>query len=81
MKMLYDDPELQLLVWRSDERALLARLEIRRQLGPRHSELAPLGAAMLGSVGALLIRCGQWLTEPRDAARSLNVSGQIRPTS
>jgi hypothetical protein len=61
---MYNDPELQLLTWRVDERALLARLEIRRQLGPRPSQTAQLSAALLQTVGAFLMRCGQWLTAP-----------------
>lgn len=62
MRLMDNDPELQLLTWWSDERALQARLEIRRQLGPRPPVTSQLCAALLQTVGMLLMRCGQWLT-------------------
>jgi hypothetical protein len=64
MNVLYNDPGLQVLTWRLEERALLARLEIRRQLGPWPSEAARFSRALLQTVGAFLMRCGQWLTAP-----------------
>jgi hypothetical protein len=79
MRVLYNDPETQLLAWRLDERALRARLEIRRQLGPRPSVAAQLCAGTIRSAGGLLIRCGQWLAEHGGPARPLDVSGQINP--
>ena len=72
MNVLYNDPGLQVLTWRLEERALLARLEIRRQLGLRPSEAARLSTALLQTVGAFQMRCGQWLTAPG--------SGLVRPS-
>jgi hypothetical protein len=75
MNVRYNDPGLQVLTWRLEERALLARLEVRRQLGPRPTPLARLSAALLRPAGGVLTTCGRWLTELRDGARSLDVSG------
>jgi hypothetical protein len=80
MNVLHSDPELQLLQWRLGERALRARLERGRRLGPRPSAIAQLGAAALRSLGSLLIRCGQWLREAPDAASALDIARRARPT-
>jgi hypothetical protein len=80
MRVLYNDPENQLLAWRLDERALRPRLAIRRQFGKRPSVAMLLCVRTIRAVGDLLMRCGRWLAEPGEVARPPDVSGQIPPT-
>ncbi len=63
------NPELELLIWKADERALLARAEVLRLLRPPPSETARLRDGLFRIVGNVLIHVGQWLTEQSEAAQ------------
>lgn len=61
MAVLYNDPETQLLAWRLDEHALRARLEIRRQLGPRRDRgTRPLPGPFAPSATSCCAGGGGW---------------------
>jgi hypothetical protein len=78
MNELFNHPDIQLLTWRSEERALLARVEIRRQLRERSGETARR-AALPGPIGTVLGQWEHWLMEAGALVQSITYTRQAEP--